>query len=715
MTSYRIPVWLLPLITFLLGFFAYANTFNVFFLADDFAFLHGPSRMGLGQYISYTLQGGFLRPLVSLVFWIDYRLWGVNPAGYHFTNVLFHSLNGLWIYLITLLLLDSLTIFESSRRRGIALLAALIFLFLPSHPEAVVWLSGRGDVLVTFFYLAALGAYLRFRQEVDSSGGWIVLSLTSFALALIAKEPAITLPVVVGLNEVRLGLGGRKLLAHSVLFSRIGLLSIYFAVIPIYFGTRFVLLGTFTGGYGAVHMDYSLPNLQKNAISHLFLSVLPQLPADMYNRLIAMQGRIESQFGTSILTALLVILAAMGVGLLWHAIKHYPDSERRQILLIILFIGATYGVTLAPVINLGTTYATGEGSRYVYLPSVFTTILTALLIGILWSRWRNFLLVSGVLLAIYGSSLAMVNSKWRIAGTISRTLLDSAISVAQADHLYITNLPDTYQGIFIYRNGFRIALDLFGIRHYSQPTHILTYHNMTTSRDGLSVTPTDMPGVLTAQLENPSTHFIGGLHFIHTNVPQDDTFYELDALTSQRFTLFFHRFQPTDAVMTFSDGRVITANVIPAAIQLDQLQPYHDQSVGEIYGDHAVTQSFVVSNDGLFAFDLLLATFDRANTGSLNIVLADSNGAPIATWELAASTVVNNTWKRFAFSPLDDSGDQKYQLNIRDPYGAPGNAVTLWMYAFDGTYPSGTLTIAGNPVPGALTFRTYVTGSSSKN
>ena len=334
MSSRRALAWLPLLALLLLGFLAYAPSFQVFFLADDYTFIHVAHQMGLLELLSHAGEGGFLRPLVLTAFWVDYRLWGLNPAGYHFTNVLFHSLSGVWIYAITLLLTESIPTFTPARRQGMAILAASIFLLLPSHPEAVTWIAGRSDVLATFFYLASLGSYLRFRR--DGGGGWMALSLAALALGLMAKEPAITLPAVVALNEGRLWLGGGDPVSRPSLRSSVGLLATYFAVIPGYFGVRFLVMGTFTGGYGAVHTAYSVPRLLDTGLAYVALSVLPRLPLGWHTGLVAMRGNM-----TNLL--LLLILAMVVAGLLWVTVRRHPKPERRPVRWRILFPGRACG------------------------------------------------------------------------------------------------------------------------------------------------------------------------------------------------------------------------------------------------------------------------------------------------------------------------------------------------------------------------------------
>src|SRR5262245_59653227 len=53
------------------------------------------------RWMFTTLHMGHYQPLSWLTFSFDYRLWGMNPFGYHLTNIILHSANAVVFYLVT--------------------------------------------------------------------------------------------------------------------------------------------------------------------------------------------------------------------------------------------------------------------------------------------------------------------------------------------------------------------------------------------------------------------------------------------------------------------------------------------------------------------------------------------------------------------------------------------------------------------------------------
>lgn len=120
-------------------------------------------------------------PVVYTTFWLEHKLWGFTPAGYHVVNILLHFVNTLLLWR----LLDRLAV------PG-AWLAAAVFAAHPLHVESVAWVIGRKDLLSTLFSLAAVLMWLR---HVESPRpGRYAAALLFFAGAMLSKLIAVTLP-----------------------------------------------------------------------------------------------------------------------------------------------------------------------------------------------------------------------------------------------------------------------------------------------------------------------------------------------------------------------------------------------------------------------------------------------------------------------------------------------------------------------------------------
>ena len=135
---------------------------------------------GLNQYeIHYW-------PLLYTLFWLEHKLWGLAPLGYHLVNLLLHT--GVVLLLWRLL-----------RRLEVpgAWFAAAVFAVHPLHVESVAWVIGRKDILATLCYLASVLVYIRFTEMPRGGrrGKHYLLAVALFVLGLLSKSIAITLPV----------------------------------------------------------------------------------------------------------------------------------------------------------------------------------------------------------------------------------------------------------------------------------------------------------------------------------------------------------------------------------------------------------------------------------------------------------------------------------------------------------------------------------------
>ncbi len=157
---------------------------------DDQNFLKNLHFRGLGaanlRWMFTTFHLGHYHPLTWLSLALDYTFWGLNPRGYHLTNLLLHAANGVVFYWVARRLLGG--------RSLPAATAAALFALHPLRVESVAWVSERRDVLSGLFYLLSALAYLRAQQE-GPRRRWMVVSVVVFAAALLSKVIVVSLPV----------------------------------------------------------------------------------------------------------------------------------------------------------------------------------------------------------------------------------------------------------------------------------------------------------------------------------------------------------------------------------------------------------------------------------------------------------------------------------------------------------------------------------------
>jgi Flp pilus assembly protein TadD len=146
-------------------------------------------RAGLGwktvRWAFTSTEQANWHPLTWLSHALDCQLFGLNPAGHHFTSLLIHALSAALLFQLLV---------WATRRTGPSLLVAMLFALHPIGVESVAWVAERKNVLSAFFFLAALGAYGWYAQKP----GWMrYLTVAGlFACSLMSKPMAVTFPFV---------------------------------------------------------------------------------------------------------------------------------------------------------------------------------------------------------------------------------------------------------------------------------------------------------------------------------------------------------------------------------------------------------------------------------------------------------------------------------------------------------------------------------------
>jgi hypothetical protein len=179
---------------------AYIGVVRFSFVFDDLVVIvNNPSIRSFGNlkwvfthhlFATYAAAGNYYRPLNLAWFMLEYRLFGLAPAGWHVMSLLWHLAATLAVYFFARHLTGD---------RVTAALAALLFGLHPVHMEAIAWISGPNDLMITALLIASFLAYAQARER-GSPWKW-TLSLALFAVALLIKEPAVVLPGFLAVYE----------------------------------------------------------------------------------------------------------------------------------------------------------------------------------------------------------------------------------------------------------------------------------------------------------------------------------------------------------------------------------------------------------------------------------------------------------------------------------------------------------------------------------
>lgn len=168
-------------------FVCYVNSLGNEFVFDDIYLVVKNPEI---ESLNLSLLWNSYRPVRNVSYALDLALWGKKAFGFHLTNILLHAANVLLVFAL---------VRRFSKDLMVATLAALIFAVHPMQTDAVAYISGRRDLLFSFFYLLAMHAYLSYDRTKWSVRGalYFTLFLVSWGLSLLSKEMAVSLPILI--------------------------------------------------------------------------------------------------------------------------------------------------------------------------------------------------------------------------------------------------------------------------------------------------------------------------------------------------------------------------------------------------------------------------------------------------------------------------------------------------------------------------------------
>ena len=357
----------LPYIGILRNDFAY--TYDDKALILDSPYVHNFNH--LREVLTTTLfsnqgaPGGppFYRPVGKLGFLLCYQLFGPLAYGFHLVSLLLN------VAVVGILFLLAEQLFGD---RTAAFASASLFALHPVHVEALAWISAVTDLEVTLFYVLTFWWFLRVAAPGGGRRTWAVAAMTaSFALALLSKEQAVTLPFLAVIYEHfyrgdRLETTrGQKMLRYGPLW----LVCLGYGLL------RVQLMGSF------VQIAKSNPI---SAPDTLFcaLALAGQYLAELVwpVRLSAFHPfQVSSRF------LALPVLAGAGELAVWACLFYALWKRARPVSFGIIWLFAT----LAPVLNARWMGPYPWGERYLYLPSVGFCLVAGWACAALWQSSLN--------------------------------------------------------------------------------------------------------------------------------------------------------------------------------------------------------------------------------------------------------------------------------------------------------------------------------------
>jgi len=365
-----IPIMILLLVSFAVYFNA---LFGDFVYDDKEQVVNNPWIRDIGNIPTifsrsvWSFQPGlstwnYYRPLMHIVYMLNYHVFGLKPWGFHLVNILFHCGVSALVFLIIRRFLTEHTVTTSSVYLSPPFMAAMLFASHPIHTEAVTWVAGLPDVAFTFFYLLSFYLYILFREGAKTG---YLFSILSFSVATLFKEPALTLPIMLIAYDYQMKKFDETLLVGIKRYIP------YIVVSGIYLLVRYHALGSFAPleSYTDLSTYQFIINVFPLFREYL-TSLLWPFNLNFWHTFHPISTLIEANGMISIVvTVIFIFLVALA------AYKKKKIYFVGLLLLIIPLLPAFYikGISGKP-------YA----ERYLYLPSVGYVLLLAILLS--WAK-----------------------------------------------------------------------------------------------------------------------------------------------------------------------------------------------------------------------------------------------------------------------------------------------------------------------------------------
>jgi len=403
-----------------------------------------------------TFHSANWHPLTWLSHMLDCDLYGLNPAGHHWTQVEFHIVNTVLLFFILFRMTGAL--FKSA-------FVAALFALHPLHVESVAWVSERKDLLSTFFGLMMIFAYHRYVKTSDFK--IYLLIIVFLSLGLMAKPMLVTFPFVLLLLDIwplerfqyqinkNDGLFQPE---RTIYYGFKGLRQLILEKIPLFLPVVISSILTFLAqksdgavkALEALSLKTRIANALVSYVSYVSKAIWPRKLAVFYPH----PG--DALSGWTIVGAALLIAAAILFSI--RTFKKYPYIA------VGLF---WYLGTLVPVIGLVQVGDQAMADRYTYIPLIGLFIIVAWGVSDFFIKWQYGKFFLGVSIMIILSALA-----WKTFHQLGYwkngiALFENAVKVTENNYKAQNNLGTAYgpvdldKAIYHYKESLKIKPNYF--------------------------------------------------------------------------------------------------------------------------------------------------------------------------------------------------------------------------------------------------------------
>ncbi|MBK8151054.1 MAG: tetratricopeptide repeat protein [Acidobacteria bacterium] len=354
-------------------------------------------------------------PLTWISHQIDASLFGVEPAGHHAVNVIFHIVNSILLFVVV----NKLT-----KAFWKSAVVAAIFAVHPAHVESVAWIAERKDVLSTLFWLLTTWFYLKYARSAldEKRSGLLWAAVLCFALGLASKPMLVTLPFTLILLDYWALERFDKWTPDSLLplvkekipFFALSLVSSIITVFAQKAGGAIQSIETFPLG----------DRVLNGVVSYAKYVAMFFYPANL-----GVWYPFESDFGAAQIAASIVLLVGVTVLCLWQL------RERKY-----LFVGWFWFLgTLVPVIGILQVGRQALADRYTYVSYVGLSILVVWMAAEIFERLRLNRTVVAVICGICLLAATALSFRQAAFWKTSETLYTRTLSVTGNNYLVKNN------------------------------------------------------------------------------------------------------------------------------------------------------------------------------------------------------------------------------------------------------------------------------------